>query len=726
MDNAPLGHMVAIPATDMVDASQVHRNELKNPSLQPQAGPKPNYQPSRDTRLFAKKNDRGDGLSTGSAAARFVSAALADISNSSRASDTSGAPARPACVPEASADASSNISGNASASSDAPTSDSSSAAVGAFFTGASPSDDASVQKSAALTRPPSEGASATGGALTGSDSASLSNDASSGASAVPTGVSATPTNVSVASDSSTAFGAGSATAADSGSPPDTVPGSGDASVHEPPPRKKKRLEMGEEERRLMRKAAEERSEKLAVDIDKLLDEQEELFTKYADLNDISVERIKKLANQLPSMKPQKKSSDYNILVYFKGKEVNAGRGKGSRTALKDLHAKVKEDEDLQEIFQDPEAMKALRHKYDEEKAEEKVAAIRVSKRAQAKSVAEKVNIFQQEANFLYKSTDANSFGMVVRGLFQSTVVSAFYSRGPADAFFRRYFHIGVQDVLNLYESYVVTEEKVGMRKLYQSEMASEIVRMVTQGLQEITGNIVVPYKVNITGWPDDVPHSYPQRLAADHTKRLYDAWNSGEAHWYCMTPAEAKTYQSNAEKNGELEPRVRKKRADAGLKRRHDDDDDSEEDDAARLSKGSRRKRAVCDDSNEESGADDAPAKKKSRGTGEGTAKKKSVGAGKKLAGAGRGSRNLAGGSGGGKKAAGGGGKKSVGGTRKGGAGGSKKVAGGGMKTAGASKKSVAEKGKGKKKSQCFVVSDSDVVSDNNDDNEEDEAEFSG
>ena len=75
------------------------------------------------------------------------------------------------------------------------------------------------------------------------------------------------------------------------------------------------------------------------------------------------------------------------------------QGKGSRTALKDLHAKVKEDEDLQDILHDPDAMKALRQKYDEEKAEEKVAAIQVSNRAQAKSVAEKVNVFQQEVDF---------------------------------------------------------------------------------------------------------------------------------------------------------------------------------------------------------------------------------------------------------------------------------------------------------------------------------------
>lgn len=60
---------------------------------------------------------------------------------------------------------------------------------------------------------------------------------------------------------------------------------------------------------------------------------------------------------------------------------------------------MKADDDLQDILQDRDAMKALREKYDDEKAQEKIAAIRVSKRAQAKSVAEKVNIFQQEVLF---------------------------------------------------------------------------------------------------------------------------------------------------------------------------------------------------------------------------------------------------------------------------------------------------------------------------------------
>ena len=60
---------------------------------------------------------------------------------------------------------------------------------------------------------------------------------------------------------------------------------------------------------------------------------------------------------------------------------------------------------------------------------------------------------------MFESADANSFGMVVRGSFESTVVSGYYGRGPADAFFRKYFGKGVQDVLNLYENYVTSMEK---------------------------------------------------------------------------------------------------------------------------------------------------------------------------------------------------------------------------------------------------------------------------
>ena len=69
-----------------------------------------------------------------------------------------------------------------------------------------------------------------------------------------------------------------------------------------------------------------------------------------------------------------------------------------------------------------------------------------------------------------------------------------------------------------------------------------------------------------------------------------------------MTAAEAKSYEKEAEKNGELEPRVRKKRSDAGAKRRQGDDsgsDSSGEVDRARPTKGAKRRKAADDESEE-------------------------------------------------------------------------------------------------------------------------------
>lgn len=73
------------------------------------------------------------------------------------------------------------------------------------------------------------------------------------------------------------------------------------------------------------------------------------------------------------------------------------RPAGAKFSLKDIHAAVKEDEELMEALKDPELMAEYREFFDSEKAEQKVAAVRVSKSSQAKTAASKLNHFQQEA-----------------------------------------------------------------------------------------------------------------------------------------------------------------------------------------------------------------------------------------------------------------------------------------------------------------------------------------
>ncbi|GAW05080.1 hypothetical protein LENED_006914 [Lentinula edodes] len=321
--------------------------------------------------------------------------------------------------------------------------------------------------------------------------------------------------------------------------------------------KKKRSEMGQAEKAAARKAALARAEKLSLDLERLLVDQNELKAKVAEENNITVARVSTLLNQVLARTGSKKASDYNVLVFLKTQELNALRPAGAKFSLKDIHAAVKEDKELMEALKDPELMAEYREFFYSEKAEQKVAA----------------------ADFLVDATGAAVFGIVARGSFESSVTSSFFGRGPADAFLRKYFGKGIQEVADLFEAYVCTAEKMGTRKLYQSEMISEVVRLITQGLREVTGIssltmsyanfnklILVPYKVDVTGWPEDVDRIYPQKLSAEAVRTLHDAWTNGTAHWIHLGAQEYRARLHALNSEGKLDPKPRQHRSDMGGK----------------------------------------------------------------------------------------------------------------------------------------------------------------
>ncbi|KAJ4475803.1 hypothetical protein J3R30DRAFT_3437206 [Lentinula aciculospora] len=82
-------------------------------------------------------------------------------------------------------------------------------------------------------------------------------------------------------------------------------------------------------------------------------------------------------------------------------------------------------------------------------------------------------------------------------------------------------------------------------------MLAEIVCLISQGLREITSIsdlamsyskynklIVIPYKVRLLGWPEDIPFSYPHKLHAEEIKMLFDSHTSGITHWQRMAAFE--------------------------------------------------------------------------------------------------------------------------------------------------------------------------------------------
>ncbi|KAJ3832352.1 hypothetical protein F5878DRAFT_635220 [Lentinula raphanica] len=357
--------------------------------------------------------------------------------------------------------------------------------------------------------------------------------------------------------------------------PDANPSSARNLEAPPPPMppKKKRAEMGPAERKLAREASSARSKKLADAIDGLLEEQESLFSKVADENNVTATRVKRLANQVPGVKEKKATSDYNILFYYKNKELNSDRPAGSKILSKDIHEAVKEDEELQSIRNDKDAMAELRAQYEEDKSDDEKSRVRVSKRREAKTAASQVNAFQQSADYLYDSVNVTSFGIIARSSLDSTVVASYFGRGPVDEFLRSEYGTGIQQFAQHFESWVLARNAKLRNKMSVTEMGKDLTHSISQGLSEITGirgismnyatfelSISVPYKVAIKGWPPSVPWGYPQKLNADEVRALHAAWNDNRTHWYRMTASEHRTLLRRLGKEGKLAPKERKKR----------------------------------------------------------------------------------------------------------------------------------------------------------------------
>ncbi|KAL0563803.1 hypothetical protein V5O48_018260 [Marasmius crinis-equi] len=118
-------------------------------------------------------------------------------------------------------------------------------------------------------------------------------------------------------------------------------------------------------------------------------------------------------------------------------------------------------------------------------------------------------------------------------------------------------------------------------------LKKDIVRLVQKDLDEACGTenltmqyerfdtlITMPYKVTLEGWPKGIkcqsPHSFGGALAPLMT--LHDAWRNGTTYFRKMDDTEFEAWKAKrAEKveSGEIVPKARKKRSDAGVSRKN-------------------------------------------------------------------------------------------------------------------------------------------------------------
>jgi len=87
---------------------------------------------------------------------------------------------------------------------------------------------------------------------------------------------------------------------------------------------RKKGAMGPEEKKAARAAAIEKTKRITASVKEYVEEMEGWVARIAKEHGISEDRVRQLAGQASSIKTKKAASDWNILVHFKGQELNEG------------------------------------------------------------------------------------------------------------------------------------------------------------------------------------------------------------------------------------------------------------------------------------------------------------------------------------------------------------------------------------------------------------------
>ncbi|KAF9024153.1 hypothetical protein BDP27DRAFT_1376849 [Rhodocollybia butyracea] len=312
---------------------------------------------------------------------------------------------------------------------------------------------------------------------------------------------------------------------------------------------KKKAVMGDAECQAAKSSAVEKQKMLFAAVEQAMLGLEKEFEKIAAEN-----HVKQLALINSPIKQKKEVSDWNVMLYFKGQEMNEGKAKGSRFKLSDIQEALRNNPVFSAIRDDPKKMGEYCQRYLDEKKDEANSKVhRLTPKALSQAALKSLSLLQ--CDYVFEHSGSNTFGVITRSAFDIHTPKGFFGTGPADDFLQETFNVTMLGFAELFDAFVCKQKELhilGKKKLSAAKMTKATVLMIQQGLCTITGvnnlsisyskfieNIVIPYKITLKGWPADIPHVSPQSLTkTEDILQLYKAWMDGMAYWHKMTNRE--------------------------------------------------------------------------------------------------------------------------------------------------------------------------------------------
>ncbi|KAG2135771.1 hypothetical protein DEU56DRAFT_737506 [Suillus clintonianus] len=326
----------------------------------------------------------------------------------------------------------------------------------------------------------------------------------------------------------------------------------------------------------------ETEDALTSAIQQLLADQNDKINAIALEHGVTQDKVKKLMGGEKHYKGHRNVQLANALIHVKAQEVNADRPRGAKYSLDEIREMVKDDEALQNLsLQDQQEYidrlnehRALRN-----------MSVRASNTAAACDA-------QSTLDNVFKMLDA----LAVRtGIYACLFASRGHVYDTAQATW-----FGTNNVMDFWEDVLQMEADEIARKLEQwacmagrnideretvQNMQRVCTRLLNSGLRTVAkrrdirinyANFDVAIKeklgIDIRGWPEGVPFQSPTSLNdLNALLKIRDALKDGSCRWFRLSPRQREEYSAQLaarRKKGEVVGKPRKKRADAGVQRK--------------------------------------------------------------------------------------------------------------------------------------------------------------
>ncbi|KAI5999603.1 hypothetical protein EDD15DRAFT_2193646 [Pisolithus albus] len=282
-------------------------------------------------------------------------------------------------------------------------------------------------------------------------------------------------------------------------------------------------------------------------IRKLSDEFEAKVQVVATTHNVTQEKVKKLLGGHKYYRNPRGTQLANAIIHDKVHEVNEGRARGEKLTLQQIRGLARTDPKYQDMTQDEkdELLRALT-----EYRALKNTSIRATNSAAARDV-------QSTLEHIFKILD----GLALR---TGVYVCLFATRGHVYDSSQPFWY-GTDNVMDFWEDVMDLEPDEIVRKMEQWAC------MHGKNIEE-RNSVEARYSIDLLGWPEGVPFQSPRAITnAEHLWTLRDALKAGTCRWVYMSRQQCEQFQDQLKERrtaGEVVGKPRKKRSDAGRKRR--------------------------------------------------------------------------------------------------------------------------------------------------------------